>query len=102
MSNPKPLADTEIRNIVRTAIEEAVGYVETSIAPDRERAMSYYEGKCDIGHERGRSKIVATKIRDTIRQIKPSLMRVLLQSEKPVEFQGANPQQAQAAENASE
>ena len=102
MNKPKPLADTEIRNIVRTAIEEAVGYVETSIAPDRERAMRYYEGKCDIGHERGRSKIVATKIRDTIRQIKPSLMRVFLQSEKPVEFQGANPQQAQAAENASE
>ena len=102
MNKPKPLADTEIRNIVRTAIEEAVGYVETSIAPDRERAMRYYEGKCDIGHERGRSKIVATKIRDTIRQIKPSLMRVFLQSEKPVEFQGSNPQQAQAAENASE
>ena len=102
MNKPKPLSDTEIRNVVRTAIEEAVEYVESSISPQRERAMRYYEGKCDIGHERGRSKIVSTKIRDTIRQIKPSLMRVFLQSDKPVEFQGTNPAQAQAAENASE
>jgi hypothetical protein len=102
MNKPKPLSDTEIRNVVKTAIEEAVEYVESSISPQRERAMRYYEGKCDIGHERGRSKIVSTKIRDTIRQIKPSLMRVFLQSDKPVEFKGTNSQQAQAAENASE
>ena len=103
MSNkPKPLSDTDIRNVVRTAIEEAVDYVESEISPDREKAMRYYEGKCDIGHERGRSRIVSTKIRDTIRQIKPSLMRVFLQAEHPVEFIGSNPQQAQAAENASE
>ena len=102
MSKPKPLSDLEINNIARTAVEEAVGYVESNISHERERAMRYYEGKCDIGHEQGRSKIVSTKIRDTIRQIKPSLMRVFLASESPVEFQGNNPQQAQAAENASE
>jgi hypothetical protein len=102
MSKPKPLADKEVRNIVRAAIEDAVEYVETSIAPTRERGMRYYEGKCDVGHEQGRSRIVSTKIRDTIRQIKPSLMRVFLQAEHPVEFIGSNPAQAQAAENASE
>jgi len=103
MSNkPKPLTDKEVRNVVRTAIEEAVDYVESNITPNRERAMRYYEGKCDVGHERGRSRIVSTKIRDTIRQIKPSLMRVFLQAEHPVEFIGSNPAQAQAAENASE
>jgi len=103
MSNkPKPLTDKEVRNVVRTAIDEAVDYVESNITPNREKAMRYFEGKCDIGHERGRSRIVSTKIRDTIRQIKPSLMRVFLQAEHPVEFIGSNPQQAQAAENASE
>ena len=101
-SKPKPLADKEVRNVVRTAIEEAVEYVESNITPNRERAMRYYEGKCDIGSEPGRSKIVSTKIRDTIRQIKPSLMRVFLQAEHPVEFIGSNPRQAQGAENASE
>ena len=67
MSNkPKPLSDTEVRNVVRTAIDEAVNYVESEISPDRERAMRYYEGKCDVGHEQGRSRIVSTKIRDTM------------------------------------
>lgn len=103
MSNkPKPLSDKEVRNVVKGAIEEAVEYVESSITPNREKAMRYYEGRCDVGHEEGRSRIVSTKIRDTIRQIKPSLMRVFLQAEHPVEFIGSNPQQAQTAENASE
>jgi hypothetical protein len=103
MSNkPKPMTDRDVRNVVRTAITEAVDYVESNITPNREKAMRYYEGKCDIGHERGRSRIVSTKIRDTIRQIKPSLMRVFLQAEHPVEFIGSNPAQAQSAENASE
>ena len=103
MSNkPKPMTDKDVRNVVRTAITEAVDYVESNITPNREKAMRYFEGKCDIGHERGRSRIVSTKIRDTIRQIKPSLMRVFLQAEHPVEFIGSNPAQAQAAENASE
>jgi hypothetical protein len=103
MSNkPKALSDTEVRNVVKTAITEAVDYVESEISPDREKAMRYYSGKCDIGSEQGRSRIVSTKIRDTIRQIKPSLMRVFLQAEHPVEFIGSNPQQAQAADNASE
>ena len=102
MSKPKPLTDKEVRNVVRTAIEEAVDYIESEISPSREKAMRYYEGRCDIGSEEGRSRIVSTKIRDTVRQIKPSLMRVFLQAEHPVEFIGSNPQQAQAAENASE
>ena len=101
-SKPKPKSDTDVRNVVRTAVEEAVEYVESNITPNRERAMRYYEGKCDVGHEKGRSRIVSSKIRDTIRQIKPSLMRVFLQAEHPVEFIGSNPAQAQAAENASE
>ena len=46
---PKALSDTEVRNVVKTAITEAVDYVESEISPDREKAMRYYSGKCDIG-----------------------------------------------------
>ena len=53
MSNkPKPMSDKDVRNVVKTAIEEAVDYVESNITPNRERAMRYFEGKCDVGHER--------------------------------------------------
>ena len=103
MSNkPKPLSDKEIRNVVKAAIEDSVNYIESEVSPSREKAMRYYDGRCDVGHEEGRSKIVSTKVRDTIRQIKPSLMRVFLQAEHPVEFIASSPAQAQAAENASQ
>ena len=42
--------------------------------------------KVDIGYEDGRSKVVATKVRDVVRAIKPSLMRVFLSTARPVEF----------------
>ncbi len=100
-AGPKPLNEEEVQSIVRQAVEDAVSFVEQTVAPDRERAMRYYEGKVDVGHEEGRSSIVSTRIRDTIRQIKPSLMRVFLQSESPVEFIGSNPMLGQMAETAS-
>jgi hypothetical protein len=44
---------------------------------------------------------VATKVRDTIRAIKPALMRVFLQSDKPVEFIPTTPQAVQGADQAT-
>lgn len=82
----KPLKDDEIESIAATAIEDAVDFVEAEITPDRVRAQEYFDGKTDLGYEEGRSKVVATKVRDNIRAIKPSLMRVFMSTDKPVEF----------------
>ena len=76
----------DIENIARDAVKDAVDFCESEIAEDRIKAQRYFDGETDIGEEEGRSKVVATKVRDTIRAIKPSLMRVFLQTDKPVEF----------------
>lgn len=98
---PKPMKRDEIANVVHTAVSNAVDYIESEIAEDRLKAQRYFDGEVDIGHEEGRSKVVATKCRDTVRAIKPALMRTFLASEKPVEFLPKQPDDVQPAEQAT-
>jgi len=92
---------TEIENIVADAIDEAVDFVESEIAEDRIKAQRYFDGEVDIGHEEGRSKVVSTKVRDTVRNIKPSLLRIFTSCEKAVEFIPKAPKDVQMAESAT-
>lgn len=98
---PKQLTDDEIETIVATAVTDAVDFVESEIAPDRVKAQRYFDGETDLGYEDGRSKVVATKVRDSIRGIKPSLMRVFLSTERPVEFVPRGPEDVAGAEQAT-
>lgn len=82
----KKKTDDELERIVRHAVEESVDYVESDIREDRIKAQKYFDGHTSIGTEEGRSKVVATKCRDAVRMVKPSLMRIFMQSDKPVEF----------------
>lgn len=98
---PKSLSEDEIQNTVASAVREAVDFVETEVAPDRIKAQKYFDGKSVVDFEEGRSRVVATKVRDTIRAIKPALMRVFLQSDKPVEFIPNTPQAVMGADQAT-
>lgn len=97
----KPLDADAIEAIAREAVTDAVDFVESEIAQDRIKAQRYFDGETDIGFEEGRSKVVATKVRDTVRAIKPSLMRVFLNTDKPVEYVPRGPETAPSAEQAT-
>ena len=98
----KPKSRTEIEGIVQDAIQDAVDFVESEISQDRIKAQRYFDGEVDIGYEDGRSKVVATKVRDTIRAVKPSLMRVFLSTSKPVEFVPNGPEDVAMAQQATD
>jgi len=98
---PAKLTKDKIQQVVSSAIEDAISFIEGEIAPDRIRAQKYFDGRVNLETEDGRSKVVATKCRDTIRAVKPSLMRVFLQSGKPVEFVPRSQQTADAAGQAT-
>ncbi len=66
----KPKSRREIEGIVQSAIDDAVSFVEGEISHQRIKAQRYYDGEVNLGHEEGRSGVVATKIRDTVRAIK--------------------------------
>jgi hypothetical protein len=98
----KPKSRSEIEGIVQDAIASAVDFVESEISQDRIKAQRYYDGEVDIGYEDGRSKVVATKVRDTVRAVKPSLMRVFLSTSKPVEFVPKGPEDVAGAAQATD
>jgi hypothetical protein len=82
-------------------VDNAEDFVNSELVDERLKAQRYYDGKVDIGEEEGRSRVVSTKIRDKIRAIKPSLMRVFLSTDKPVEFAPMGPEDAQFSEQAT-
>ena len=98
----KPKSRSEVEGIVQTAISDAVDFVESEISQDRIKAQRYYDGEVDLGYEDGRSKVVATKVRDTVRAVKPSLMRIFLSTAKPVEYVPSGPEDVAMAEQATE
>ena len=98
----KPKSRREVEGIVQDAIASAVDFVESEISQDRIKAQRYYDGEVDLGYEDGRSKVVATKVRDTVRAVKPSLMRIFLSTAKPVEFVPHGPEDVAMADQATE
>lgn len=90
--------DDDIQRIVRAAAREAIDYIEAEIVPLRLDAAKYYDGQDTLGHEEGRSKVVATKCRDAVRQVKPSLIRIFMASDKAVEFIPRGEEDVQLAE----
>jgi len=99
---PKPKSSSEIEAIVQDAIAQAVDFVESEITHDRIKAQRYFDGEVDIGYEDGRSSVVATKVRDTVRAVKPSLMRVFMSSARPVEYIPRGTEDVAFAEQASD
>ena len=99
---PKEKSFTEIEGIVQDAIAQAVDFVESEITHERIKAQRYFDGEVDIGYEDGRSSVVATKVRDVVRAVKPSLMRVFMSTARPVEFIPKGPEDVAFAEQASD
>lgn len=97
----EPMDEGQIESIVRDAVSDAIDFIESEIAEDRIKAQRYFDGDVDLGYEEGRSRVVSTKVRDTIRQIKPSLMRVFLANENYVQFVPSSPQDVASAETAT-
>ena len=95
---PQPMDEDEVQAIVQDAVQDAIDFIESEISEGRVKAQRYYDGRVDLGHEDGRSKVVATKVRDTIRAIKPSLMRIFLSSGRYGEFVPRGPEDVKLAE----
>jgi hypothetical protein len=98
----KKLEEQDIESIVATAVGDAVDFIESEISPSRVKAQRYFDGAVDIGHEQGRSKVVSTKVRDIIRSIKPSLMRIFLSNDKFVEYTPKGPEDFANAQQATQ
>ena len=99
---PERMDEDKVEGIVQQAVQDAVDFIESEISEDRIKAQRYFDGEVDIGEEDGRSKVVATKVRDTIRSIKPSLLRVFLSTDRAVEYIPSNQDDVAVAQQATQ
>lgn len=63
--------------MIREDIEDAVDFVDSEFSGDFEVGDRYFNGEVDIPVEEGRSSVVSTAVRDAIRNLRPSVLRVL-------------------------
>jgi hypothetical protein len=98
----EPMSDDDFQAVVAAAIKDAVDYAEQEIAPARADAIDRYLGNPYGDEKDGRSKVVATEVRDTVEAIMPSLLRVFASAERAVEFVPRGPEDVASAEQATD
>ncbi len=94
----EPMDDKTVEGIIQKAVEDAVDFIEAEITEPRLKSQRYYDGEVDIGYEEGRSRVVATKCREVVKSLKPSIQRVFLSTENVVEFVPRMPEDVEMCE----
>lgn len=94
----KGLDDDEFRGVVKSAIDDAVDYIDGFVAPLRAAATQYYRGEPLGNEEDGRSQIVMTELRDVVQGMLPGLLRLFCSGENAVEFVPTNANTVELAE----
>lgn len=71
---------------IHEEIGHAVDFVDSELAPNWEMAQKYFLGASSVEDVEGQSKAVATVLRNTLRAVKPSLMRIFMSGPAIVEY----------------
>jgi hypothetical protein len=71
---------------VKLLIEDAVNFIKDDMEPLWADAERYFNGEGDIPKVAGRSQVSTTEVRDSVRSLMPSIMRVFTQSGSLCEY----------------
>jgi hypothetical protein len=96
------MEDERFDQIVREAIEDAVMFIDSYIAPEREKASAYYEGSPLGNEEEGRSQLVMREVADVVDSVKPSLMRIFAGGDTVVDYEPVTPDDEEGAAQATD
>jgi hypothetical protein len=78
--------EEEIHGTVKRMMEEAEQYYQEHIEPEQVKATDYYMARPFGNEKEGRSKVVSTDVRDAMRKLMPSVLRVFTGPDRVVEF----------------
>jgi len=98
----REMSDAEFEASVKSAIDDAVDYIDGFIAPARAQATQFYRGDPLGNEEEGRSQIVMTEVRDVVQAMVPSLLRIFTASENVVEYAPRTASSVKVAEQATD
>lgn len=91
-----------IERAVAMAYNDARSYAEEVLAEERAESTRYYNGEPFGDEEEGRSQVVSRDVLDTVKSYMPSIMRVLIGGERPVEYEPQGPEDIAGAEQATD
>ena len=95
------LSNEEIRAILHSEINGALGYLGGQLSEQRKKSVEYYLGE-KLGTEiDGRSQVVSTDVADTIETILPNLLRIFTASDRTVVCEPVKAEDVQLAEQAT-
>lgn len=99
----KAMSDGELAALVRSSIDDAVGYDSSELSEKRGRALDYYAGNMpDVPHQAGRSKVTSRDLSDAMGWIIPGLMRVFTASDTIVVYEPQEPKDEPFAKQATD
>lgn len=103
---PTPgVGETDLPSILKARIDEAVDYAEEELAAARKLEQQYYDGDTMPGDDdldSTRSKFISKDVRDTIKAILPSLLRIFCSGKSPVEYQAVGAEDEPWAQQATD
>lgn len=89
----------QVKTELGAVLQDCITYIDSELSEERALATDYYNGEPFGNEEEGRSQVVITEVRDVVRGVIPSLLRVVFGPERVVEFV---PKRADAAESAEQ
>lgn len=90
--------EEDLQSLIHRQLEEAIQWREEHLEPIQTLATEYYQAKPLGNEQEGRSAVVLTEVRDAVRAILPSLMRIFFGPEHVVEFRPEGPEDVEVAE----
>lgn len=96
--------DTELQAQVAGLVEDAVDFIDGTIAPLREELMQLYKGDLPLKPEEdeNRSGLTTRDVRDTVEMLLPDVMRVFFSTDVVAEFSPQGPEDVPTAEQATD
>lgn len=92
----------DVTSELETELQNAIDFMVSEFEHDWALAEMYYQGGSRLHDTPGRSNVVKTEVRDAIRNTIPSVMRVLLQARKIVEYVPTSVENAKWVEQQAE
>lgn len=94
--------DAELAYILEQESQSAVGYYNSEVANDQEKAQNYYNGEPFGNEEEGRSQVISRDVATVVDGVMPDLIKLFLAGDDVVEFEPTSPRDEEFARQATD
>jgi hypothetical protein len=94
----KPMTERELETLIDAAIRGAIGYHDTEISEEQQRALEYYYGEQFGDEVEGYSSVVSRDVLEVVEAVKPDIIRTFTAHDDFVRFEPESSDDVEQAE----